>query len=518
MQQHIWKILGIAFIMLLTGMGIGKFLLNSDGVESNVSNEHADHQTKEQVWTCSMHPQIRQNEPGDCPICGMDLVPVSEGGETAENTFEMSESAVQLSNIQTSMVMRGNAERVIRMQGKVKQDERNVSLVTARFAGRLDKLEVNFTGAEVKKGDKLASLYSPEMVTAQRELLEARRTKNSSPLLYQAAKNKLKLWSLTDAQISSIETDGEPLEQIDIYSPISGIVTELDATLGEYVKEGSVLLHVTDLSTVWILFDAYEGDLGLIKKNVQIKFSVASIPGKEFKSHVTFVDPVLNSKSRTASVRVEVANPGWTLKPEMFADGTITVAPNGKDELIVPKSAVMWTGKRSVVYVKVPDTDIPTFEFREVTLGSEMNGSYQILEGLDDGEEIVTNGTFKVDASAQLAGKKSMMNRATRAAPVGHNHRTLSSTESLEEAKITVHGNCGMCKKRIEEAAQGVSGVQHAVWDIDSQTLTAHYEPSKTNDQDISKAIATVGHDTESYKSDNDTYDNLHSCCQYERQ
>lgn len=412
-MKSIWKTILIAALTLIIGVVIGKFLLGShqgNQADEPVHSEHAD-EAKEQIWTCAMHPQIRQNEPGDCPICGMELVPVADAPELGATMFAMSEAAVQLANIQTSTVEPGNAERTIRLQGKVQADERNISLVTARFGGRLDKLEINFTGAEVKKGDRLASIYSPQLITAQRELLEAVKVKETTPQLYNAAKNKLKLWNLSNEQIASIEQGGEPLEHIDIFSPVSGIVTNRTATLGEYVKEGAVLFHVTDLSKVWVLFDAYEGDLSFIKKNAPISFTVASVPNKKFKSKVTFVDPVLDPKTRTASVRVEVDNPDWKLKPEMFASGVITLAPTGKDELMVPRSAVMWTGKRSVVYVKVPEASVPTFEFREVSLGSELNGSYEITEGLQQGDEVVTNGTFKVDAAAQLAGKKSMMNR-----------------------------------------------------------------------------------------------------------
>lgn len=511
-----WKLILFGISMLVVGMITGKFLLSSNVGDQSGQDQHSDHEAEAKVWTCSMHPQIRQNEPGDCPICGMDLVPVSEGAETARNNFEMSKSAVQLSNVQTSEVTRNNGQKAIRLQGIVKEDERNVSLVTARFAGRLDHLEVNFTGAPVNKGDRLARVYSPQLVTAQRELLEALKLKDSNPQLYRASRSKLKLWSLTDEQINAIETGGEPQEHVDIHSPITGFVTKLNATLGEYVEEGSVLFHVTDLSKVWILFDAYEADLGSIDKGDAIKFSVRSIPGKEFTSKVSFIDPVLNFKTRTASIRVEAANPGWALKPGMFADGTIKDAGKGQGELMVPTSAVLWTGKRSVVYVKVPEKDIPTFEFREVILGSEMNGNYEILQGLSQGEEIVTNGTFKVDAAAQLAGKKSMMNRSV-STPSNHQHSIKPQPNNLHEVSFKVYGNCGMCKKRIEKAANSVSGVTHSSWDSDTQQITVHTDQQNLNKENVSEGIAKAGHDTEFHLTENSTYDDLPGCCQYER-
>ncbi len=517
-----WKIIGVAIGMLAAGVLIGRLTFQR-APEPDHATEHAEEKS-DQVWTCAMHPQIRQNEPGDCPICGMELVPVGSGEELAENMFQMSQSAVQLANIQTSVVQRGNADKEITFQGKVQQDERSISLVTARFAGRLDALNVNFTGAEVKKGQVLASVYSPQLVTAQRELLEAMKIKEENPKIYQAARGKLRLWDLTDAQITAIENGGEPLEHIDILSPITGIVTNRMATLGEYVKEGSVLFHVTDLSRVWVLFDAYESDLPFIRKGLPITFSVNSLPGKKFKANVTFVDPVLDAKKRTASVRVEVSNADWSLKPEMFANGEIKVKGGSGKELLVPRSAVMWTGKRSVVYVKVPDTEVPVFEFREVTLGSELGGFYEVKDGISEGEEVVTNGTFKVDAAAQLVGKKSMMNRTARPAMTGHDHGSMkmgsseNATSEMSEAKFIVYGNCGMCQKRIEKAAMAVPGVMHAAWNKDTKEFVAHFNGDKTSKDAISKAIAGVGHDTEFDRSTDEAYEDLAKCCLYDRQ
>jgi Cu(I)/Ag(I) efflux system membrane fusion protein len=362
-----------------------------------------------------MHPQIRQDEPGKCPICGMDLIPVDEVGDNPLN-MEMSEEAIRLADIQTAKVEITKPEKEIFMQGKVKVDERRISIITSRFSGRIEKLFVDFTGVEVVKGQKLATIYSPELITAQQELFEAIKFKDSNSMLYKAARNKLKLWNITESQINEIEAGGQPKQEIDVVSPLSGIVTMRMATLGDYVKEGTKLFEVVDLSRVWIVFDAYESDIPWIKKDDKVNFKVSSLAGKSYKGNIDFIDPVINQKTRTASVRIDFSNVDKQLKPEMFAEGQFMARlPLKEAKIIVPKSSVMWTGKRSIVYTKIAETNKPTFQFREVTVGLDLGSHYIVEQGLTEGEEIVVNGTFKVDAAAQLAGKNSMMNQQTSA-------------------------------------------------------------------------------------------------------
>ncbi len=364
-----------------------------------------------------MHPQIRQDGPGQCPICGMDLIPVTAGGETVGlDEIQMTEAAMKIADVQTVTVQQAVPSKEIYLPGKVKADERRISAVTSRFPGRIERLYVNFTGQEVRQGERLASIYSPELVQAQKELLEAVRFKETNPSFYEAAINKLKLWGLTEAQTQKILEGGQVQYNFDIYSTQAGTVVSKNVNEGDYVNEGQPLFDVANLGSVWVLFDAYENDLAWIEKGDEIKFTVKSLPGKVFTSEVTFIDPVINPQTRVASVRTEVANPGRQLKPGMLAQGVLESTLEGvENALVVPKTAVLWTGKRAVVYVKSRVFEQPTFEYREVVLGPEAGDWYVVAEGLQAGEEVVANGVFKVDAAAQLEGKRSMMN--AQAAP-----------------------------------------------------------------------------------------------------
>ena len=269
---------------LVLGILLGWVFFHSGGTGANnqkgqeiAGHESHDHESEDPTtWTCPMHPQIKQDKPGDCPICGMDLIPLtamtSGGDDVDPNEIAMTESSAKLAAIQSLVVTRGADKKSLYLQGKVHADERNIAELTARFGGRIVKLFVNFTGENVSKGEKLATIYSPELVTAQKELLEAIALKESRPSLYTAAKGKLKLWDLTDEQISGIEERGEPQLYFDILSPISGTVTMRHVALGDYIKEGVALFQVVNLRKVWVMFDAYESDLPWIKLGDNIDF------------------------------------------------------------------------------------------------------------------------------------------------------------------------------------------------------------------------------------------------------
>jgi len=402
-------------IALIIGLSLGNVFFGSSSNESHEGHNHEQTEKVEAtIWTCSMHPQIQKDAPGDCPICGMDLIPlinVDNGEKTDPNEIQMTESAMKLAEVQTYIVEKGAPEKSIYLLGKVKADERNIAALTARFGGRIEKLYVNYTGQEVKKGQKLASIYSPSLNTAQRELIEAGKYKESNPSFYKATRSKLKLWELTDKQIDEMENSSEPSIYFDILSPISGTVTRRDVAIGDYVKEGYPLFEVTDLSKVWVMFDAYETDLPWINIGDKIDFTLQSMPGMKHSARVTYIDPFINANTRVVQVRVEMKNPKMNFKPEMFVNGILesNIAENIK-ELLIPKSSILWTGKRAVVYVKVPDRKSPSFIYREIVLGPETGNFYVVASGLQEGEEIVSNGVFKIDASAQLLGKPSMMN------------------------------------------------------------------------------------------------------------
>lgn len=425
---------------LIAGLFIGWIIFgnsraNISVISDSLMSEQASEGETIREWTCSMHPQIRQNEPGDCPICGMDLIPAeSSKNELGPRQFEMTEESVKLANIQTSVVEVSNPEKSILMTGKVFSDERRIFNQTAHVAGRIEKLYVSFEGEQVNKGQRLASIYSPDLLTAQKELLEALKIKDSNPDLYKSVRKKLNLWKLSDEQIDDIERSGKAKSDLDIYAGASGVVISKKVNVGDYVSEGGILFELADLSSVWVLFDAYESDLPWIKVGNDVKFTLPSIPGKTFKTKVSFIDPVINSQTRVASVRTEIRNSDYSLKPGMFVNGELLAKlPIRKQAMVVPKSAVMWTGKRSIVYTIVPNTKYPVFEMKEVTLGEELTDYYIILDGLDKGDEVVTNGTFTVDAAAQLLNKPSMMNQNGKSSgSVGHDHGNGKMADSDE--------------------------------------------------------------------------------------
>ncbi len=411
----------IYFSILVAGILIGSLILGGghkeEAIEEHSGHSHEGHDHTQQEespswYTCSMHPQIQQQEPGDCPICAMDLIPMTaSSGISDPGVIQMTEDAIKIAQIQTSVVNKTSAQKTIRLQGKVEMDQRRNSTQTAHFSGRIEKLFVAFEGELVKKGQKLARIYSPELVMAQQELIEAAKTKDQYPELVEAAKNKLKLWKLSDMQIRKIEQSGQWIENFNVYADQSGYVMAKLVNSGDYVKRGQALFRISDMSHLWVMFDAFEKDIPFVTSGDLIDFTIGSLPGKTFTAKVEFIDPMMDSKRRTAAVRAEVENSAGMLKPGMFVDGVMAAGLELEGEVIVvPRSSVMWTGKRSVVYVQYAYSEEPAFEMREVILGETLGDYYIIASGLEEGEQVVTHGTFTVDASAQLNAKYSMMN------------------------------------------------------------------------------------------------------------
>lgn len=383
------------------------------GVDQHIEEAHTDAEGNI-VYTCSMHPDVRKNEPGNCPICGMELIPVGDSGmeEESRYTLTMTEEAIKLAEIQTTTVAEQTAVKEIRLPGKITVDERRLGSLPAHFPGRIEQLYVNFTGEYVEEGQKVASVYSPELVSAQKELLEASDHKAQNPTLYEAARNKLKNWKIPDAYIEQIEQTGEIQTSFDIVSNLEGYVIKRNIAVGDHIYVGSVMYKLADLSKVWIVFDAFERDLAGLDVDDTITFTVDAYPGESFQASVTYIDPTIDPQKRTVSVRAETDNPGGLLKPQMLVEGIVkTRLYGGEQQVLVPKSAVLWTGERSVVYIRKPNMDKPTFEFREVVLGPQAGNYYVVKSGVHPGEEVVTNGNFKIDSAAQLSGKASMMNR-----------------------------------------------------------------------------------------------------------
>lgn len=505
-------------LFIAVGLFLGWLVFHAPAKHDEEHN-HSAEEAKNEVWTCSMHPNIRMEEPGKCPICAMDLIPLStmSSGGSDEMAIHFTKEAAQLANVQTSVVSSQNPEKELRLYGKVQADERLLQNQVAHISGRVEKLLVNFTGEPVRKGQKLAMIYSPELVTAQQELLEAAKTKQSQPEIYEAAKEKLSQWKLSEAQISAIENSHNIQSNIDIEATTSGIVTARRINMGDYVSAGSTLYEVSDLSRVWVLFDAYESDLPFLKQGDKISFTIQALPGNTFNGTIRFIDPVIDPVNRVAKVRVEIGNPGGRLKPEMFATGIVkSNLAEYKGKLVIPASAVLWTGKRSIVYVKQPG-DEPIFHLREVELGPKLGESFVVLDGLADGEEIATQGAFSIDAAAQLEGKPSMMNQESLS---GNTKQVTSShplSKSSENAQFKVSGNCEMCKERIETAAKSVAGVASAEWSTETKLMIVSFEGGKTNVDAIQKVIAKSGHDTGKYQAPDDVYNSLPECCLYRK-
>lgn len=432
------KQLMIASGILILGIILGSLLFggSSGPSESTEMNQHVEEaHTDEQgniVYTCSMHPQVRQNEPGNCPICGMELVPADNAESDAGTgddpyTTTMTQAAMKLAQVQTATVSRSVAVKKSRMPGKVMIDERLISVIPAHFPGRIEKLYLDYTGAYVEKGDPIASVYSPELVSAQKELLEAYKNRATNPQLYEATRKKFTNWEISQEIIDRILERGEAQENFDIFSRQTGYVIKRNVAVGDHIHFGMPIFEIAELSTVWVEFEAYENDLAGISRGDEVAFNVGAYPGETFQARVNYIDPILDDQTRTVTVRAEASNSGGKLKPNMLAKGTISSQlDDAEPKLQVPASAVLWTGERSLVYVQNPNTEQPSFQAREIVLGQRVGDSYVVEEGLNEGEQVVVKGNFMIDSAAQLADKRSMMNQAPGQndgrVPGGHNH------------------------------------------------------------------------------------------------
>ena len=435
--------------ILAIGLVLGWILFGNSSTQESEHNHNETVKTN-QKWTCSMHPQIMKSEPGDCPICGMDLIPAetSTDGLLADQ-FKLSENAMALANIQTSRVGNSNQkDNFIKLSGKIVENEESNAVQVSYFSGRIEKLNVSFTGEKINKGQLLATIYSPELYAAQQELITAGSLKETQPTLYKAVKNKLKLWKLNEKQINQIEASGKVIENFPVYATVSGTVSEKLVEQGDYIKQGQPLLKIAKLNTVWGNFDVYENQIDNFKKGQEVLVTTNAYANEEFKGKVDFIDPVLNTKTRTVTLRVVLNNKNKKFKPGMFVEGKVEgIQSSSKSTVTVPATAVMWTGERSVVYIKTKPNE-SVFEMREVLLGNTNGTNYTILEGLENGDEVVTNGTFTVDAAAQLQGKKSMMNTEGGKTTTGHEgHLGMQENSSGDAKENTNHSKMN---KRIE--------------------------------------------------------------------
>jgi len=343
-----WGLTVAVVVGLLAGYMVRGLLISPAPGERAVSIQPAgEAQAAVQWWTCSMHPQIKLPKPGLCPICGMKLIPLQAGrGEPlGPRQVTISQYAKKLMEIQTVPVERKFVQAVVRMVGKVDYDETRLKYITAWVPGRLDRLYVDYTGVPVKKGDHMVSLYSPELLSAQQELIQALQTvRNLRPgdeagfmrrtalATLEAAREKLRLWGLKPEQISQIEQSGKASDHVTIYAPIGGIVIHKNAQEGMYVDTGTRIYTIADLSKVWVRLDAYESDLMWLRYGQKVEFATEAYPGRRFTGTIAFIDPVLTQATRTVKVRLDADNPDMSLKPGMFVRAVVRaqVASGGR--------------------------------------------------------------------------------------------------------------------------------------------------------------------------------------------
>lgn len=435
------KISAIVIFALIAG-----YLLGNIGEEKShnhsaeVNSDKAEANTAK-IWTCSMHPQIKLPKSGKCPVCFMDLIPLQSDNNNNNNNADkagggrllvLSDAAKRLASIVSVPAVRGKSSSELKLLGKIAVDESRIETISMRTGGRIDKLFVDFTGKNVRKGDQLALVYSPELISVQQELISAFQAysnlssnaaelvKNNALGLLNASKDKLRLLGFSESDLKQIITLGTPSDHMIIRSSQSGVVLEKMAVVGNYVEPGMPLFKIADLSRIWINLDAYENDIQWMKTGQMVNFTVEAFPGENFIGRVSFIDPVVDPVSRTVKVRVESSNSEGRLKPDMFVKATLKYGASEKNSMsvkkseepvMIPASAPLLTGERAIVYVEVSSDSAGTiYEGREVILGSQVGDSYIVKSGIEEGEKVVINGAFRIDSELQIRAKPSMMN------------------------------------------------------------------------------------------------------------
>lgn len=364
-----------------------------------------------------MHPWFTSNKPGKAPDCGMDLVPVYEGEGDTEG-IKIDPVTVQNIGVKTETVERRKLNKVIRTTGKIDFDETKVYSINTKIMGWVEKLYVDYTGKVVREGEPLLELYSPELVTTQQEYLQALRyrqqleqssieeARKGAEELVQSARRRLLYWDIPEREIEELEKRGIPKKTMPFYSPVDGIVMEKMVFKGQNVMAGMELFKVADLSTVWVLADIYQYELPWVKVGQQVEIDLSYLPGKAFSGRITYIYPYLSMETKTAKVRVEVRNtPNFELKPDMYATVKI-VSPVVMDGIAVPDQAIIRSGERNVVVVALGGG---YFDPRDVKLGVMAGGYVQILEGVKEGEKIVTSSQFLIDSESNLKAAIGLM-------------------------------------------------------------------------------------------------------------
>ena len=533
------RIVAVMAIVALAAFVLGGLIMGNGGPSEVGHDEHGTESVAAapSTWTCSMHPQIKLPKPGKCPICYMDLIPLETGGadDLGPRQLRLSETAKQLARIQTTPAVKALAVSEVRMVGNIEFDETRVAYITAWVPGRLDRLYADYTGIPVSKGDHLVSIYSPELLAAQEELIQAQAAISSlsgtrSEVLLStaratldAAREKLRLFGLTSEQIDTIESSRNATDHLTIYAPIGGVVVHKNALEGMYVETGTRIYTIADLSKLWVMFEAYESDLPWLRFGQRVEFTSQSFPGERFEATISFIDPLVDPKTRTIRVRTIVDNTGGRLKPDMFVRGVLEArvdrqgkivderlsgkwispmhpeivkdAPgtcdvcgmdlvpasslgyadgteeDGEAPLLIPATAPLVTGKRAVVYVEVPGDGSPLFEGREIELGPRAGDYYVVKSGLEEGELVVSNGAFKIDSELQIQAKPSMMSpeaagETSGGLTSGHKHGQ-STTTTARVGKPSIDDDAAMIESNDSErkALEPVYTVYLDIWE-----------------------------------------------------
>jgi len=366
---------------------------------------NSDNSDKNEYWTCTMHPQVNKDGPGACPICGMDLIKkviddtanVSDKSDM-EGMLTLTTDKQVLANVSTFKIKNERLVKELSAYSYMDFVEQNRKTIPAKFNGRIEKLFVDKTGDYVTKGQALFEIYSPDLVQAQNEfLISLSNNKNENNSLAKASRKKLELFGLTSEQIDDLKNSGDIKLNLTYHSPVSGTVIEKKVQEGMYVNEGTAIYEIAELSMLWNIAEVNEADLSTIKVGNKVKLKLKAYPGEEFMGRVIFIYPVVNPQTRTVKVRSEFSSHNSKLKPQMYGE-TIFSADAGTG-LLVPADAVIFSGNRNVVWVKTSDG---MFEARIIQLGQKFGDKYQVLSGINEGDEIVASGGFLIDSESQL--------------------------------------------------------------------------------------------------------------------
>ena len=426
-----WKLWIGMLAALLLAFGVGRWTVSTGPTQGSDSeaSQQATGSEKPQQYTCPMHPDVRSDDPnGTCPICGMDLVPVKSGPSSNSSdsdapSLHLSDRAKKIAKVRTTFAKRQRLTRQIDSYGRVEVAEEAETDLTSWVRGRIEHLDIRTTGQRIRRGQRIARLYSPKLESVQKELLQALRTadrieskdestarQRSAQAAVEAAKARLRVLGMQPRQIKSIIESGEARDVVNVYASTSGTVKMRHALEGEWVDVGDSIASLHGLDTVWVQLELYERDLKFVEEGTPVTITVPSRPDVEIEGRIDFIDPTVDPANGTADARVIASNADGTLPPGTDVRGNIKAVIQGDPEpLSVPETAVLWTGPRSVVYQYDRSMDPPSFVPIEVELGPKAGDRRVIQKGLSEGDEVAVRGAFQLDAELQIRGKASMM-------------------------------------------------------------------------------------------------------------